>query len=445
MALGFLADRERLDRRTIHPALVRHGTSDGVGAHGEAPDPLGMDAGLPEDSEHLQPEEELALGGEGGTTGVDVIGGARAAGEDEFPHFQGPLHEELSETMSVFHSKEIRPFASGVKGVRRRFPSSLAVLGLLVLALVLAGCEGATTVVPAPHFGQVGEIRVDVQMPLSGESGRLDGILVWRSDGRWILAERLSFQRREGDQTLVSSRGNPGELAQEYASLITQLNETPGLRLLGEVDPSLNPECSPPRSRVLLTIADERQGEVIQWTRCADGSLFTLTPGGAGPDPAAARVITAAQLVRFFTLGDAVTSAFQGTVPFGSLDVGDDSPARPDGPRAFVSLDGRIPPDWQAFWMDHMPEASSAPEVDWDREMILLAAVGRREEAGHRVRVRRVLPLGTATQVEIVEEVPGDFCSPAARTRYPFHIVVAPRGPLPVRFADPVQNRVPCG
>jgi hypothetical protein len=66
--------------------------------------------------------------------------------------------------------------------------------------------------------------------------------------------------------------------------------------------------------------------------------------------------------------------------------------------------------------------------------MILLAAVGRREEAGHRVRARRVSAPGTATQVEIVEEVPGDFCSPAARTRYPFHIVVAPRGPLPVIF-----------
>lgn len=404
-----------------------------------------MDAGLSEDAQHLQPQKELALGGKGGTTSVDVVGGARAAGQDEFSHFQGPLHEELSETMSVFHPKEIRPFASGVKGVRGSCPSSLLVLGLLILAPFLAGCEGDTTVLPSPRFGQMGEIRVDVQLPISGESGRLDGILVWRSDGRWILAERLSYQGREGDQTLVSSRGNPGELAQEYASLIIQLNETPGLRLLGEVDPALNPECTLPRSRVILTIADEVLGEVIQWTRCADGSLFTLTPGGAGPDPAAARVITAAQLVRFFTLGDAASSAFQGTVPFGSLDVGDDSPAQPDGPMAFVSSDGQIPAEWEAFWMEHMPGAISTPEVDWDREMILLAAVGRREEAGHRVRARRVLPLGTATQVEIVEEVPGDFCSPAARTRHPFHIVVAPRGPLPILFPDPVQVRVPCG
>ncbi len=346
--------------------------------------------------------------------------------------------------MSVFHSQEISPVASPVKGPPRtrrvRVPFLLA-----ALALLMGGCDGETTVVPAPRFGQVGEIRVDVQLPLAGESGRLDGILVWRSDGRWILAERLSFQGREGDQTLVASRRNPGELAQEYASLITQLNETPGLRLLGEVDPSLNPSCIPPRSRVILTIADEARGEVIQWTRCADGSLFTFTPGGAGPDSGAARVVTAAQLVRFFTLGDAATSAFQGTVPFGSLDVGEDSPARPIGPQAFISQDGRIPPEWAAFWSAHAPGSGSPPEVDWDREMILLAAVGRREEAGHRVRLRRVLPVGSATQVELVEEVPGDFCSPAARVRYPFHIVVAPRGPQPVIFSDPLQERVPCG
>jgi hypothetical protein len=346
--------------------------------------------------------------------------------------------------MSVFHSQEISPVASPVKGPPRTCRVRIPFL-LAALALLMGGCDGETTVVPEPRFGQVGEIRVDVQLPLAGESGRLDGILVWRSDGRWVLAERLSFQGREGDQTLVASRRNPGELAQEYASLITQLNETPGLRLLGEVDPSLNPSCIPPRSRVILTIADQARGEVIQWTRCADGSLFTFTPGGAGPDSGAARVVTAAQLVRFFTLGDAVTSAFQGTVPFGSLDVGEDSPARPIGPQAFISQDGRIPPEWAAFWSAHAPGTGSPPEVDWDREMILLAAVGRREEAGHRVRLRRVLPVGNATQVELVEEVPGDFCSPAARVRYPFHIVVAPRGPQPVIFSDPLQERVPCG
>jgi hypothetical protein len=444
MSLGLLPDRERLDRRTIHPTAVGHGTCDGVGSQGQAADPLRLESRLPEDAQDLEAQEVLAFRREGGATGVDVVGRASAAGQDELPDLQGALHEELAKTMSVFHSQEISPVASPVKGPPRTCRVRIPFL-LAALALLMGGCDGETTVVPEPRFGQVGEIRVDVQLPLAGESGRLDGILVWRSDGRWVLAERLSFQGREGDQTLVASRRNPGELAQEYASLITQLNETPGLRLLGEVDPSLNPSCIPPRSRVILTIADQARGEVIQWTRCADGSLFTFTPGGAGPDSGAARVVTAAQLVRFFTLGDAATSAFQGTVPFGSLDVGEDSPARPIGPQAFISQDGRIPPEWAAFWSAHAPGTGSPPEVDWDREMILLAAVGRREEAGHRVRLRRVLPVGNATQVELVEEVPGDFCSPAARVRYPFHIVVAPRGPQPVIFSDPLQERVPCG
>jgi hypothetical protein len=362
MALGLLADRERLDRRTIHPALVRHGTRDGVGAHGEASDPLGMDAGLPEDPEYLQPQEELALGGKGGTTSVDVIGGACATGEDEFPHFQGPLHEELSETMSVFHSKEIRPFGSGGQGTappaKLQLPfsrplASRSASGLLVLgAPFLAGCaRGHHRPSRAPFRSGGRDPGGRADAPLRGIR-RLDGILVWRSDGRWILAERLSFQGREGDQTLVSSRGIPGELAQEYASLITQLNETPGLRLLGEVDPSLNPECTPPRSRVILTIADESpgRGDPVDPLR----GRIPLHPHSRGcrtRTPGAARVITAAQLVRFFTLGDEATSAFQGTVPFGSLDVGDDSPARPDRPpglRVAGWPDSR--PEWKAFW-----------------------------------------------------------------------------------------------
>jgi len=77
--------------------------------------------------------------------------------------------------------------------------------------------------------------------------------------------------------------------------------------------------------------------------------------------------------------------------------------------------------------------------------MVILAAVGRRLEAGDSVKVRRVLPIDQGTRIEIVERVPGDFCSPAAREGYPFHLVVAPRAQAPIQFADPIVERVPCG
>lgn len=312
-------------------------------------------------------------------------------------------------------------------------------------ALVLAGCEGSETRVPTPLFAQIGELRIDVRLPLDGGGGRLDGTLVWHSDGRWALSERISHRGIEGDETTTFSRLNPGELAPEYAALIGLLNQEPGIRLRGAVDESLEPVCDPPRSLIIFTMLDTHRGEFSRWTRCVDGTLFSITPGSAGPDADAARVVTAAQLVRSFTVGDARGSVFQGSVPFGSLARSEDSPARPGGPRVFVSQSGTPPPEWEAFWAAHADATAPPPVVDWENEMVLLAATGMRTEAGHRIRVRRVLPVGASTRVESVEEVPGDFCSPAARDRWPVHAVVAPRTQQPVLFSEPVRVRVPCG
>ena len=90
-----------------------------------------------------------------------------------------------------------------------------------------------------------------------------------------------------------------------------------------------------------------------------------------------------------------------------------------------------------------------APEIDWETEMIIVGAVGVREEVGDSVEVRRVLLIGndervTGTKIEVVERNPGDFCAPARRIVRPYHIVVAPRTPEPF-FPEVRAERVPCG
>jgi hypothetical protein len=80
--------------------------------------------------------------------------------------------------------------------------------------------------------------------------------------------------------------------------------------------------------------------------------------------------------------------------------------------------------------------------------MVLLVAVGDRDEAGVQVRVRRILSLGTGgTRVEVTERVPGDFCSPAARETHPYQLVVIPSGGVgfPIEFTAPLLERIPCG
>ncbi len=55
------------------------------------------------------------------------------------------------------------------------------------------------------------------------------------------------------------------------------------------------------------------------------------------------------------------------------------------------------------------------------------------------------MQIDNGTLTHLVERVPGDFCSPVARTHYPFHIVVAPMTPTPIQFANVGLEFVSCG
>jgi len=320
------------------------------------------------------------------------------------------------------------------------------VLALLVTSLILVGCDSEVAAPDDLRFGQLGQVQVRVTSPVLGGAGRLEEALSWRSDGPWALAERLSYQEILGSETVRRPQLNPGDLTAEYNSLIQQLTETPGLRLFGDETPQgLEPVCLPERSRVEVLIRDRSRNQEARWVRCAEGTLFTMTPGSAGPDPGASRVITAAQLARFFTLGEGAISSYFGSIPFRSMDRGSDSGARLEAPVAFVSQGSSPPSDWLDFWERHSASSAPAPEVDWEREMVVVASAGRRTEAGDSLQVTRILPIDDGTRVEMVLRVPGNFCSPAGRIAWPYHIIVAPRTPQPVTFADPRVERVPCG
>lgn len=349
----------------------------------------------------------------------------------------------------MIHTREVDSRVGSVKenvicaGLRRwRATAAVAVLMLLGPA----GCDGNSTEPEELRFGQVGQIQIRVTSPVLAGVGGLEETLVWRSDGPWVLAERLGYGDELGSETVRRPELNPGDLAAEYGSLIQQLTETPGLRLFGEHTPQgLSPDCLPERTRIEVLIRDRPRNEEARWVRCADGTLFTVTPGSAGPDVGASRVVTAAQLARSFTLGDQARSSYFGSIPFRSVDRGGDSPARPDVPLAFLGNGSEAPPAFLDFWERHAGTAAPAPEVDWGREMVVVATAGRRTEAGDSLQVTRILPIGEGTRVEMVLRVAGNFCSPAGRVGWPYQIVIAPRTPEPVTFAEPQLIRVPCG
>jgi len=322
----------------------------------------------------------------------------------------------------------------------RRAPGVSCVLAIATVAL--AGCtDDGPAGLGSLRFGQIGEVDLLLEAPLLLGAGELRQRLRWSSEGPFLLTEEISYRGELGDRTEIERFENPEVLAGSYAQWIVQVNEVDALDLfIDGLDPALDPSCGQGRTRITLRITDDPRGESISWTRCVLGSLATLQPGGAGPEPAAARVAAAALLLREQALGSRFTSTYDASVPFATIDKGEDTGADINQPRAVVDAEA-----WEAFWAEHRGDAEPRPEVDFERDLVVVAAVGVRFEAGDSVEVRRVLPVDQSTIVTIVERVPGNFCSPAERRQTPFHIVRVPRVPLPMIFADVEVERVPCG
>jgi hypothetical protein len=150
-------------------------------------------------------------------------------------------------------------------------------------------------------------------------------------------------------------------------------------------------------------------------------------------------VVFAAVLIKDATLGRGWTSKYHASVPFGTLDRGGDSKSTLRAPVTFIDAGG-----FTAFWTKHAP-TTAPPVVDFTEDMVVVGIVGSRSEAGDSVEVRRVLQVADGSLIHVFERLPGAYCSPAARTHVPYHVVVAPRTPIPHRFADIVQEAVSCG
>lgn len=327
-----------------------------------------------------------------------------------------------------------------------------------MFCVAATACDGIDPMNGLLRFGSEGEVRISVEVPLQGDVGWLQQVVTWSSDGAWKLFEQIGYRGSTGDENLSRNPGLPIHYAAQYPSLIQLLNEG-GAKVFGVdsiLDPRLQPSCGLGKTRVTLQIYDSRREEQREWTRCAGdaSTLRNVKTEGAGPDTGASRIIQAAIKIRDWTVGQEFLSVYSGSLPYGTLDKGTQTGSGVDSIEWFRSPDGSDGAGTQerflAFWEMHTEgSAREAPEIDWESEMVIVGAVGVREEVGDSVEVRRVLLIGndervTGTKIEVVERNPGDFCAPARRIVRPYHIVVAPRTPEPF-FPEVRAERVPCG
>jgi len=92
--------------------------------------------------------------------------------------------------------------------------------------------------------------------------------------------------------------------------------------------------------------------------------------------------------------------------------------------------------DFQNLWEAIHGNATSIPQVDFDREFIIVAFLGVREKEGYGITVAEVRKTSAGYTIVLKEETPGDGCinTPAALT--PYVIARVPRrdvsGPVPL-------------
>ena len=101
---------------------------------------------------------------------------------------------------------------------------------------------------------------------------------------------------------------------------------------------------------------------------------------------------------------------------------------------------------WRQYWtVIHRPfiPAPAVPEVDFAREMVVLAALGTRSTGGFVIRIDSVVTDSARVLVQVTRIVPGRGCAVPAAVTQPVDLVRLPAMPLPVSFAER-EERTDC-
>lgn len=97
----------------------------------------------------------------------------------------------------------------------------------------------------------------------------------------------------------------------------------------------------------------------------------------------------------------------------------------------------RTPAEWEGMWRRITAshgDPPPPPEVPFDRDMLLLAAMGPQPSGGFRIRIERVLDGGAELEAHVVHVSPGARCGAIAAITHPIDIVIIAASPKPVRW-----------
>jgi hypothetical protein len=125
-------------------------------------------------------------------------------------------------------------------------------------------------------------------------------------------------------------------------------------------------------------------------------------------------------------------------------------------PGAFVEYSGindslrivvRDSASWRQTWerinAPFIPQ-QPPPAVDFGREMVVVAALGRKPSGGYDLEIERATEDSSGIEVLVRRTIPGDRCPLSAAVTQPVDIARIPASNKPVRFREREQGS-PCG
>ena len=95
---------------------------------------------------------------------------------------------------------------------------------------------------------------------------------------------------------------------------------------------------------------------------------------------------------------------------------------------------------WEKLWTEHARPTrndSPAPEVDFAKEMVIVAALGTKRTGGYSVEIVSAEPAGKKLRVTVKQASPPPGALAIQALTAPFHFVAVPRSDLEVEFIEP--------
>ena len=99
--------------------------------------------------------------------------------------------------------------------------------------------------------------------------------------------------------------------------------------------------------------------------------------------------------------------------------------------------------EWQALWA-RTGGGAPLPEVDFDREEVIVAAAGTRPSGGHEIEVQSVRDAGARRVVVVRETAPGSGCMNTQALTQPADFVAVPKRAGAVYAFETKRETTPC-